>query len=118
MLLANYKILVFPTEQDVVDATAVIDLIGEAYFIQEGYEIADNPRRVVPKSVKTGQNNYSAAGRLGWPGPFLYKGLHYTISPTDTFGEGWKPRYALANGPAYVEQMSPPEWFDQDGVPI
>ena len=118
MRLANYPILVFPTEQDTIQAIAIIDAIGEAYFLESGYEIADNPRRVVPKSVKTGQNNYAAAGRTGWLGPFFYDNLHYTLSPTKLFGEGWKSRYSLAGGPAYVEQMPPAEWFDFEGTPI
>lgn len=118
MLLANYPILVYPSQAEAQHGVAVIEAIGEAYHVSLGYIIADNPRRIVPKSLATGQDRPDAAGRLGWYGPYFYGGLHYTLSPTPEFGEGWKDRYSLANGPAYVEQLSPAEWFDSDGVPV
>jgi hypothetical protein len=118
MKLANYPILVFNTEAEALQAVKVIDLIGEAYYKELGYVIADNPRRVVPKNIKTGEDRLDAAGLEGWKGPFVHKGLVYILSPTPIYGEGWKARYQLANGPAYTEQMSPAEWFDKDGVPI
>lgn len=118
MLLADYLILVYPTQQTAEEGVAIIEAIGEAYHVSLGYIIADNPRRIVPKSLATGLDRLDAAGRLGWYGPYFYKGLHYTLSPTLEFGEGWKARYATAGGPVYVEQVSPTEWFDSDGVPI
>lgn len=118
MRLVNHLILTFPNVQDAADAISVIDAIGEAYYLSLGYEILDNPRRVVSKNKGTGSNYYGDSGFLGWTGPYFYDNLHYIISPTNFYGEGWKDRYALASGPVYTEIMSPSEWFDQDGVPL